>query len=226
MHQPNYIPWLGYFHKMANCNIFVYLDAVQYPRGRSFSPRNRIKTPNGVTFLTIPLRHPAGRERKVTYLEMEFAGEHWKQKHLKTVELNYRRAPYFSEIFELYREQVLRHHCFVELNIGLIETFADYLAIPTPRVRLSELLKDFGQKSQLIVDICRAVDAEVYLSGVGGGEEYNDEAYLKQNGITLRYDRFEHPVYPQLWGDFAANLSILDVLFNCGKAAREFLTTS
>lgn len=223
MHQPNYIPWLGYFHKMANCDIFVYLDAVQYPRGRSFSPRNRIKTSNGVTFLTIPLRHPPGRKGKVSYLEMEFADEQWKQKHLKAVELNYRRAPYFSEVFDLYREQVLRHNRFVELNIGLIETFTAYLEITTPQVRLSELLATFGQKSQLIVDICRAVGADSYLSGIGGGEEYNDEVYLKENGITLRYDRFEHPVYPQLWGEFVPNLSILDVLFNCGTRAREFL---
>ena len=223
MHQPNYIPWLGYFHKMAHCNIFVYLDTVQYPRGQSFSPRNRIKTPNGITFLTIPLRHPSGREGKVTYREMEFAGEQWKQKHLKAVELNYKRAPYFEEIFELYRQQLDRHHHFVELNIGLIETFADYLGISCERVRLSRILTEFGHKTQLIVDICRAVEANVYLSGTGGGEDYNDEVYLQANGIELRYNRFEHPVYPQLWGEFAPNLSILDVLFNCGAQARGFL---
>ena len=99
MHQPNYVPWLGYFHKLARCDVFVYLDAVQFPRGQSFGARNRIKTPNGVAWLTIPVARPHGRDGKVTYAEVGFADEGWREKHLKTVEMSYRKAPHFDQVF-------------------------------------------------------------------------------------------------------------------------------
>jgi hypothetical protein len=223
IHQPNYIPWPGYFHKLAACDVFVYLDAVQYPRGQSFAPRNRIKTPNGVTFLTIPVSLPKGTEGKASYLEVEFADEKWRKKHLATVEQSYARAPHFDEVYPLYERGVEDGESFVDLNIGLIEALASYLGIETRRVRLSELLPSFGQKTELIVDVCRALEADAYLSGSGGGRDYNDEALLQEHGIDLRYDEFEQPEYPQLWGDFEPNLSVLDLLLNCGPASRDLI---
>jgi WbqC-like protein family len=220
IHQPNYIPWPGYFHKLAACDVFVYLDAVQYPRGQSFAPRNRIKTPNGVTFLTIPVSVPKGTEGKASYLEVEFADEKWRKKHLATVQQSYSRAPHFDEVYPLYERGVEDGESFVDLNIGLIEALASYLGIETRRVRLSELLPSFGRKTELIVDVCRALEADAYLSGSGGGRDYNDEALLQEHGIDLRYDEFEQPEYPQLWGDFEPNLSVLDLLLNCGPASR------
>jgi hypothetical protein len=223
IHQPNYIPWPGYFHKLAAADVFVYLDAVQYPRGQSFAPRNRIKTPNGVTFLTIPVSVPKGSEGKASYLEVELADDKWRRKHLATVEQSYGRAPHFDEVFPLYERELEAGETFVPLNIGLIEAFASYLGIETRRVRLSELLPSFGQKTELILDVCRALDGDAYLSGTGGGRDYTDEALLKENGIELRYDEFEYPEYPQLWGDFEPNLSVLDVLLNCGPGSRELV---
>ena len=226
IHQPNYIPWPGYFHKLAACDVFVYLDAVQYPRGQSFAPRNRIKTPNGVTFLTIPVSVPKGTEGKASYLEVEFADEKWQRKHLATVEQSYGRASHFDEVYPLYERGLEEGETFVDLNIGLIEAFASYLGIETRRVRLSELLPSFGQKTELIVDVCRALDADAYLSGSGGGRDYTDEALLKESGIELRYDEFESLEYPQLWGDFEPNLSVLDLLLNRGPASRELALPS
>ena len=223
VHQPNYLPWPGYFHKLAGCDVFVYLDAVQYPRGQSFAPRNRIKTPNGTVFLTVPVSVPKGRKGKATYLEVELADDRWRKKHLASVEQSYRRAPHFEEIFPLYEREVEAGQTFVDLNIGLIDAFAAYLGIETRRVRLSELLDSFGQKTQLIVDVCEALGGTTYLSGTGGGRDYNDEALLREHGIELRYDEFQPPEYPQLWGDFEPGLSILDLLFNCGPASRELV---
>ncbi len=223
IHQPNYVPWPGYFHKIARSDLFVYLDAVQYPRGQSFAPRNRIKTPNGVVFLTIPVSVPKGRKGKASYLEVEFADDRWREKHLKTVEQSYRRASYFDQVFALYRSEREARERFVELNIGLIEAFCSYLGIETPRVRLSETVPSFGERTQLIVDVCRALDATAYLSGTGGGRDYNDEALLNAHGIDLRYDDFAYPEYRQLWGDFEPNLSVVDLLFNCGRASRAVL---
>jgi hypothetical protein len=224
IHQPNYLPWPGYFHKLAAADVFVYLDAVQYPRGQSFAARNRIKTPNGVIYLTIPVSVPKGQEGKASYLEVEFAEERWRDKHLRTVEQSYRRAPHFEEVFELYRGGLERGQTFVDLNVGLIEAIAGYLGIETRRVRLSETLESVGEKTELIVDVCRAVGADVYLSGSGGGREYNDEELLAQHGIELRYDEYAYPEHPQLWDGFEPNLSVLDLLFNCGRGGRELVT--
>lgn len=224
IHQPNYLPWPGYFHKLAAADVFVYLDAVQYPRGQSFAARNRIKTPNGVIYLTIPVSVPKGQEGKASYLEVEFAEERWRDKHLRTVEQSYRRAPHFEEVFELYRGGLERGQTFVDLNVGLIEAIAGYLGIETRRLRLSETLESFGEKTELIVDVCRAVGADVYLSGSGGGREYNDEELLAQHGIELRYDEYAYPEHQQLWDGFEPNLSVLDLLFNCGRGGRELVT--
>ena len=223
IHQPNYVPWPGYFHKLAAADVFVYLDAVQYPRGRSFAARNRIKTPNGAAYLIVPVSVPKGSEGKASYLEVDFADEKWRKKHLATVEQSYARAPHFEEVFPLYSKGVETGETLVELNIGLIEAVASYLGIETRRVRLSELLPSFGQKTDLIVDVCRALDASAYLSGSGGGRAYTDEAVLRERGLDLRFDEFEYPRYQQLWGDFEPNLSVLDVLFNCGPASRQLV---
>jgi WbqC-like protein len=223
IHQPNYVPWPGYFHKLAAADVFVYLDAVQYPRGRSFAARNRIKTPNGVTYLTVPVSVPKGGEGKASYLEVAFADEKWRKKHLATVEQSYGKARHFGDVFPLYEREVEAGETLVGLNIGLIEAFASYLGIETRRVRLSELLPDFGQKTDLIVDVCRALGADAYLSGSGGGREYTDEAVLREHGLDLRFDEFEYPRYEQLWGDFEPNLSVLDVLFNCGPESRALI---
>ncbi len=223
IHQPNYLPWPGYFHKLAAADVFVYLDAVQYPRGQSFAARNRIKTPNGVIYLTIPVSVPKGQEGKASYLEVEFAEERWRDKHLRTVEQSYRRAPHFDEVFELYRGELERGQTFVDLNVGLIEAITGYLGIETRRVRLSDTLESFGEKTELIVDVCRSVGADVYLSGSGGGREYNDEELLAQHGIELRYDEYAYPEHAQLWDGFEPNLSVLDLLFNCGRSGRELV---
>lgn len=223
IHQPNYLPWLGYFYKMEECDVFVFLDAVQFPRGQSFANRNRIKVHNGTTWLTVPVTLPDGEEGKATYNEVAFATDKWKRKHLKTLQMNYKRSPYYDEIYPLIEEQLHRHDDFVELNIGLITVCTQYLGLQTDTIRLSELPGSFGEKTQLIVDICDALDAHVYLSGTGGGKEYNDEALLQEHGIELRYSQFTHPEYPQPWGDFEPNLSIIDLLFNCGPKSRKIL---
>jgi len=223
IHQPNYLPYLGYFYKIAKCDIFIYLDVVQYPRGRSFAARNRIKTPNGTMFLSIPVSIPSGRGGKVKYTEVSFGNKNWKEKHLKTIRMNYSRAPFFEEVCDLYESQLETSESFVALNINLIEAFANYLSIDTKRIRLSDVLSDFGEKTQLVIDICRKVGAKKYLSGTGGGKAYNDEKALKENGIELIYSDFEDPKYRQLWGEFAPNLSVIDLLFNCGPVSKSIL---
>ncbi len=223
MHQANYIPWLGFFYKIARADVFVYLDIVQYPRGKSFAARNRIKSPNGPVFLTIPVSIPKGSEGKVLYSQVQFAEEKWREKHLKSLMLNYKKASHFEAVFPIIQSQLEAASNLLELNISLIEAVCKYLQIDTKRIRLSSILNDFGQKTDLIIDICKMIDADMYLSGTGGGREYNDESKMNAAGIELIYSDFRHPVYTQLWGDFVPNLSIIDLLFNHGPHSRAIL---
>jgi hypothetical protein len=223
MHQPNYIPWLGFFYKMSQCDTFVYLDTVQYPRGQSFANRNKVKTHNGTTWLTIPISQPSGHDGKASYREVSFAGTRWKKKHLKTLKFNYKKAPYFDEVYELMESHIQSYDSFAELTIHLNNAIAEYLNIDTRTVLLSNILDDYGEKTQLIIDICNQLECGEYLSGTGGGKEYNDEGLMNKHDIQLTYSHFEHPEYPQLWGEFASHMSIIDLLFNCGPESREVL---
>lgn len=223
MHQPNYLPWLGFFYKMAHTDVFVYLDDVQVPRGQSYANRNQVKTPQGVTWLTVPLSIPSGQEGKALYTEVSFADESWKKDHLKTLKFNYARSGHFDEVFEMYREIVEPASDFVDMNIALVEAFAEYLSIDTEGIRQSDLGEGFGQKNQLIIELADEISANVYLSGTGGGETYNDPELLAEHGIELRYSDFEHPTYEQLWDEFEPHLSIVDLLFNHGPESREIL---
>lgn len=223
MHQANYVPWIGYFYKMAKCDVFVYLDVVQYPRGSSFSARNQIKTPNGPAFLTIPVSIPKGVEGKALYTDIKFSDQKWKEKHKKSLQLNYKKAPFYNEIFDLFEIAVNKNEKLLNLNITLINVIADYLEIKSQRIKLSDILKSFGQKTDLIIDICNAIASDKYLSGTGGGKEYNNEIKLNAHNIELIYSDFKHPTYSQLWKEFIPNLSILDLLFNQGKASKEIL---
>ncbi len=222
VHQPNYLPWLGYFHKIASADVFIFLDSVQYPRGQSIANRNKIKTAQGWQWLTVPISIPKGQRGKASYLDASAAELRWKKKHLKTLQVNYSRAPYFQPYFEQIAEILLAEQSFAQTNMVLIGYFLGQLEIDTPLYRLSELEKVSGQKSQLIADICIHFEADTYISGQGA-RVYNDETAFAQQGIQIVYQQFTCPVYPQIHGDFIPNLSALDLLFNCGPESKDIL---
>lgn len=222
VHQPNYLPWLGYFHKIEASDAFVFLDTVQYPRGNNVANRNKIKTAQGAQYLTVPISIPKGRRGKVSYLKAAATDARWKTSHLKTLQMAYGRAPHFERHFDDLAALLQRDLPFVELNMALIRYFLDQLSISTPVQRLSELGIEPVGKSQLVVDICQRLGADAYLSGQGA-RKCNDEALYAANGIRLVYQNFVCPVYPQLFGEFVPNLSIVDLLFNCGPESRAVL---
>lgn len=218
IHQPNYIPWIGYFYKIYKSDVFIYLDNVQYPRGQSFGARNRVNTSNGPLFLTIPVTIEKGNEGKVTYMDVQYSDPKWRVKHLRTIEANYKKAPFFKEVYPLLQSVIEQDLSFVENNIQIIEAVCAYLGINTERKRLSALLDEYGQKTNLIADIARVIGADAYLSGDGGGTEYTDEAFLEEQGIRLDFTGFIHPVYEQLWTrEFHPYMSVIDLLFNKGR---------
>ena len=109
-----------------------------------------------------------------------------------------------------------------DFNLRLIEVIRILLEIKTPIIRSSEIKGTAGVKGDKIISICKALQATIYLSGTGA-ISYNDENEFKRNQIRLEYQKFDHPKYPQLWGDFISHMSIIDLLFNCGPKSKEFL---
>jgi hypothetical protein len=215
IHQPNYLPWIGYFDKMRTADVFVLLDDVQYPRARSVANRNTIRTAQGELLLTVPVSKPKGSEGKAGYREVAFADESWRGKHLRTIEQAYRRAPHFERHFPTLTRIISEGTSFCDLNVALIRWMAGEFGIETPTPLMSELGDGFGRSNEMIVELCRATGADVYLSGTGAGA-YNDPDRLAAEGIELRYQDFHHPTYPQLGEGFLPNLSALDMLLNCG----------
>lgn len=214
-HQPAYLPWLGYFDKITRADVFVYLDTVQFEKN-SFINRNQIKTSQGPLWLTIPVKikgHTSGSLRTTEIDE----GQPWRTKHLKAIEMNYRKAARFDECFPKIEslltmpESNLADYCFQQLCFWINE-----LGIDTRIVRSSALLIT-STKSNLILDLCQHFGTEQYLSGALGRDYLIEEDFSKA-GIAIEYQNFKSPVYSQLWGAFIPNLGILDWWMNTGDS--------
>lgn len=214
IHQPNFLPWLGYFYKMAQCDVFVLLDNVQYTKN-SFINRNRIKTPQEVMWLTVPVKIKGRFGQLINNVEIDNTVD-WRRKHLGTLETNYRKAKFFEPIFQslktIYFMGDWNNLC--ELNIRLLEWTLSLLKLEKKLIRASDLNVE-GESTQLLINIVKKLGGNIYLSGFGGAK-YQEEELFKKAGVALTYYSFEHPVYPQLWVGFVPNLSIIDLLFNCG----------
>lgn len=217
-HQPNYIPWLGYFFKMSRADRFVFVDMVIYP-GRSYINRNYIKTASGPRWLTIPVITTGRTGQLIRQVETDNL-QGWTDSHLKTLQLNYRRASHFDEVYALleplYGQVNGERSSLSEFNIGLIRAIAAYLGLH-PEWLLASELNVSGAKTDLVVEVCSAAGGTTYLAGQGA-KAYLEEDKLQDAGLALHYSAFEQNTYPQLFGEFVPNLSIIDVLMNCGRS--------
>ena len=217
VHQPNYLPYFGFFHKMANADVLVLYDTAQFSKN-IFHNRNRIKTPRGVAWITVPVRRPLLRPIG----EIEIASTVWADKHRRTLEANYRRALYFSSyIDEISSEWSRPTALLAELNARLVSRVAGWLGIETEVVTASTLPRPAtDDQTEKILHLVEACGGDTYLSGAGG-KTYLDES--KFTRIGLRYDRFVATPYPQQFGPFIANLSVVDAIFNCGESVASWL---
>ena len=217
MHQPEHLPWLGFFHKLRQCEAAVLLDTVQFAR-RDFQNRNRIKGANGPIWLTVPVASKGSFEQDIEAVAI-VDDRDWRRKCWSSMEHSYRRAPHFAEhrpFFEdLYAREWTR---LVDLNVTIIRYLAGQLGIGTRLVLSSELGLRARGGTEVALAACRAVGATTYLSGAFG-REYLDESLLAAAGIAVRYQAFRHPTYPQQFGEFLPQLSAVDLLFNCGPGS-------
>ena len=218
--QSNYIPWKGYFALIAAVDEFVLYDDMQYTR-RDWRNRNRIKTPGGLQWLSVPVQVKGRYTQRIRDVLID--GSDWADKHWKALQLNYQRAAGFEDtaawLEPLYRTP---HSHLWALNRMFIEAVCARLGITTP-IRASWDYTLHGERSERLASICEQAGAGVYVSGPAA-RGYLDESVFARRGIAVRwfgYDGFAE--YPQLWGGFEHGVSVLDLLFNCGTQAPRYL---
>lgn len=217
--QSNYIPWKGYFDMIASVDEFILYDDVQFTKN-DWRNRNQIKTPQGVQWITVPVGQDISRRIR----DVELPNSRWQSKHWKTLESNYRRAPHFEEVAAIFEPLYLHHHYtnLSVLNRVLIETVCAYLGI-TAKISNSWDYQLAEGKTERLVELCNQAGGTEYISGPSA-KGYIETSLFTEQGIKLTwFDYSGYPEYPQLWGEFTHWVTILDVLFNCGKETPQFM---
>ncbi|OGG57131.1 MAG: hypothetical protein A3F84_19190 [Candidatus Handelsmanbacteria bacterium RIFCSPLOWO2_12_FULL_64_10] len=218
IHQPQYLPWLGYFDKMDRADVFVLLDNVQYKKNE-FINRNRIKSAAGWQWLTVPVRYRF--PERIDQVAIH-TGVNWRRQHAQALLTNYGRAPHFAACRPFFDDLLSRPwEGLCDLNAHAVRGLAELLGIrrEMPLASVWALGED---PTGRLVDICRRVGADTYLSGAGG-QGYLDLSQFEAAGIRVVFQAFEHPVYPQRFGPFEPFMSVVDLLFNCGEESLEVI---
>lgn len=219
-HQPNYIPWLGYFHKISKADTFILVDSVQYNR-KLYNNRNLIKNASGAQWLTVPVLSKGNYKSQITEIEINNTVD-WRRKHWNAIYLNYKKAPFFnkySDFFnEVYKKEWVR---LVDLDECIIEYLLSAFEIEVKVMRSSHIGAT-GKATELIVNMCKRTQATKYISGQQS-RDYMDLDRMATEGLEHEFDEFVHPIYPQQFGNFISNLSSIDLLFNCGEKSRGIL---
>ena len=212
VHQPQYLPWLGYFDKIDKADVFVLLDTVQFKKNE-WQNRNKIKTAQGWQWLTVPVlyRYPQ-LIHEVTIND----NVNWQHKQRQAMVSNYKRAPYY-EMLEDFLEGIFSHswQSISQLNGEVVRRLATILGIDTPIYVASDLGEFPQDPDERLIAITKHFGAGTYLAGMGGRGYMNLDIYDK-DGIEVIFQDFKHPVYHQLFGDFEPFMSVIDLIFNHG----------
>ena len=218
IHQPQYMPYLGYFDKIARADHFVLLDHVQYKKNE-FQNRNKIKTAQGWQWLTVPVRYKFPMRILDVSVDSDVP---WRRKHPQALISNYGRAPFFAQYQPLFEALYAREwNMLSDLNRATIDLLIDVFGVTTPihNARTWPLSDD---PTGRLIDICKHLNADTYLSGAGG-RDYLDQAQFERAGIHLSFHAYKHPVYSQQFVGFEPYMSAIDLLFNCGPESGRIL---
>lgn len=219
--QSNYIPWKGYFDMIAAVDEFILYDDMQFTR-RDWRNRNQIKTPQGVQWLTVPVQVKGKYDQKIKDTLIE--GTDWAKAHWKALVANYRRAPYFEEV-AIWLEPLYIAHSYThisQLNRRFIEVVCHFLGIQTVISNSWDYVLLDG-KTERLADLCKQAGGTEYISGPSA-KNYLDETIFADMNIKLTwFDYMGYPEYPQVWGEFIHGVTILDLLFNCGKDVHRYM---
>jgi hypothetical protein len=224
IHQPNFVPWIGYFFKIQKSDVFVLLDNVQFTKN-GFTNRNRIKTPQGENWLTLPVIQSGKFGQNIDQCTIFNKDLHVK-KILNSLHGNYKKAKYFDLYFDKI-SAILNTpgDNLCHLNSALIKWIVSELGINTKIVSSSELNGIEGESTGRLVSICKHLGGTKYLAGLGA-KKYQEDELFNSNHIEIINTPFKYPSYTQLWGEFVPNLSVLDIMFNCGEETKTILNNA
>lgn len=221
IHQPNYLPYLGFFDKLRKSDVFIIYDDAQFTKG-DFQQRNRIRIYNGWKWLTVPVekKHIPINQIKIRN-DVEIERTNWQEAHFKEIHDNYKKAPYYpnfeKDIRRIYGQE---YDMLIDINLKLIEFLMKSFGIDTKIIHSSEF--GFNSKStERLVDLVSAVGGDIYLSGPMG-KDYLDPQLFDEKNIQVCFQGFRHPVYKQQYDGFEPNMSAIDALLNAGPEADNY----
>jgi hypothetical protein len=218
--QPAYLPWLGFFDQMRRSDVFVYYDDVQFDK-HGWRNRNRIKSPGGPLWLSVPVLHHGRGQPRIIDAEIDTRTA-WARKHVGTLRQFYSKAPYFKQYLPELEDMLNRPWThIVDLDIGVAALLAKWLRVSPTVYRSSELGID-GAQSERLLNLCRHFGATRYLSG-SAAREYLDVDLFARHDVDVVWQDYDHPVYPQQYGEFVPYLSGIDLVFNCGNDSATIL---
>lgn len=219
-HQPQFMPYIGILNKISKADIYIIVDHVQFVK-KYFHNRTYIKVNDAPLLLTIPVLTKGDSFAPINRVKINHA-DPWAGKHLKTIRLAYQKARFFDDYFGRIEEMFLkRHELLSDLTSELLIFFLREFDL-VDDIRYSSDMGITGNKTELLVDLTRAVDGDTYLSG-SGAADYFDDAAFRASGFTHLFNQFSHPVYPQLGRQFVKDMGCIDLLFNCGKDGRKYV---
>ena len=215
IHQPEHLPWLGFFDKLRQADVLVMLDHVQY-RKNYYQNRNKIRSDRGSTWLTVPVLTKGESAQPINEVQIDNrSSPRWRERCWTSIQQHYRKAKYWKdheEFFQgLYKTDWAR---LVDMNDTIIRYMLASLSIEVKVINSSQMSVD-GQRTALLLNTCRELGADVYLSGVSG-KDYLDLDMFVDVGIDVRFQEFHHPIYKQVYDPFIPCMSAIDLLFNYG----------
>jgi len=217
--QSCYIPWRGYFDFIDEVDLFIFHDDLQYTKG-NWRNRNQIKTTQGLTWLTVPVHYDCV-DQTIEDTTVDYT-QAWQKKHLNQLRANYGKSPYWSEYAPAFEALITPHYLSISaLNVAITKWVAEVLAVRTP-LQMSKEFAPTGSKTERLIGILKKAGANSYLSGPTA-KGYLDHNLFKENNIRLEYKSYEYPPYAQMRDDFIGNVTVLDLLFNCGPDSRKYL---
>lgn len=219
--QPGYLPWLGFFEQLHRCDVFVIYDDVQYDKD-GWRNRNRIKTANGVQWLTVPV-HVNFNERPLINEVRIDNKVNWRKKNLASIRHNYSRAPFFRDYIHIFEDAYSRDwEYLVDIDVHFILKLSESLGLGGRKIVRSSGLDITGDRIQRLINICRLFEGDTFYEGAAG-MNYIDQASWTEHGIRVEFQDYAHPVYRQLYGEFVPHLSVIDLIFNHGEESLSIL---
>ena len=217
--QSCYLPWRGSFDFIDSVDLFIIHDDIQMTK-QDWRNRNKIKTPDGVKWITVPCIHgPVSQLIQDTRVDY---GQKWQNKHINLLTQSYGKAPFFKEYApEIFATLKVRYDSISALNVALTKLINRFLEIRTP-IRMSSEFQLSGTKTARLIELMTKLQADCYVSGPAAKDYIQNELFAEK-GIRLEYKSYDYPEYPQLYGAFEPAVSVLDLLFNAGPEARKYL---